>query len=281
MQQDIVTIKPQHVIIVGARVRARVRAGARRAGQVHHATMRSPLDALRRARASSPSLPRSRNARDAGRRPAPPRRCRPPPSRSTPRRGRACCRSARWSTARTGSRRSAPGFVVTADGLALTNYHVVSQYALEPSTYRLEYVAPDGSRGPLKLQAIDVVNDLAVVRLDKPVGDVLRIRPARGRRHDAEGRAPVRDGQSARPRLHDRRGHLQRPRRLQLQRADPLLGRAQSRDERRTDGDRRGTHRRHQCREADARRARELPRAGALRGGAGRDGATERAAHAG
>ena len=61
------------------------------------------------------------------------------------------------------------GLAVTADGLALTNYHVVSQYALEPSTYRLEYVAPDGSRGPLTLQAIDVVNDLAVVRLDKPV----------------------------------------------------------------------------------------------------------------
>ena len=61
------------------------------------------------------------------------------------------------------------GLAVTADGLALTNYHVVSQYALEPSTYRLEYVAPDGSRGPLTLQAIDVVNDLAVVRLDKPM----------------------------------------------------------------------------------------------------------------
>jgi serine protease Do len=59
------------------------------------------------------------------------------------------------------------GMLVSADGLALTNYHVVSQYALEPKTYRLEYAAPDGSRGPLKLQAIDVVNDLAVVRLDK------------------------------------------------------------------------------------------------------------------
>ena len=41
------------------------------------------------------------------------------------------------------------GLIVTADGLALTNYHVVSQYALEPSTYRLDYVAPDGTRGPL------------------------------------------------------------------------------------------------------------------------------------
>jgi len=30
------------------------------------------------------------------------------------------------------------GFVVGADGLALTNYHVVSQYVLEPATYRLD-----------------------------------------------------------------------------------------------------------------------------------------------
>jgi serine protease Do len=59
------------------------------------------------------------------------------------------------------------GFLVTADGFALTNYHVVSQYALEPTTYRLEYAAPDGSRGPLKLHAIDVANDLAVVQLDR------------------------------------------------------------------------------------------------------------------
>ncbi len=60
------------------------------------------------------------------------------------------------------------GLVVTDDGLALTNYHVVSQYALDPATYRLEYAAPDGTHGTLKLQALDVVNDLAVVRLDRP-----------------------------------------------------------------------------------------------------------------
>jgi S1-C subfamily serine protease len=69
------------------------------------------------------------------------------------------------------------GFAVTADGLALTNYHVVSQYALEPSTYRLEYMAPDGTRGPLVLQAIDVVNDLAVVRLDKATGSFFEFDP--------------------------------------------------------------------------------------------------------
>jgi len=59
------------------------------------------------------------------------------------------------------------GFVVSADGLAITNYHVVSQFALDPRTFRLEYLAPDGARGTLKLLAIDVANDLAVVKLDR------------------------------------------------------------------------------------------------------------------
>ena len=59
------------------------------------------------------------------------------------------------------------GFLVAADGLAVTNYHVVSQAALEPKTYRLEYTAADGSRGDVTLLAIDLANDLAVVRVDK------------------------------------------------------------------------------------------------------------------
>jgi len=59
------------------------------------------------------------------------------------------------------------GFVVTGDGLAVTNYHVVSQVALEPKTYRLEYSVANGGTGDLKLLAIDLANDLAIVRLDK------------------------------------------------------------------------------------------------------------------
>ena len=58
------------------------------------------------------------------------------------------------------------GFVVTADGLAITNYHVVSQFALDPGTYRLEFTAADGATGELTLLALDLANDLAVVRLD-------------------------------------------------------------------------------------------------------------------
>jgi serine protease Do len=58
------------------------------------------------------------------------------------------------------------GFLVSADGLAITNYHVVSQYALEPATYRLEYAAADNTRGEVQLLAIDIANDLALVRVD-------------------------------------------------------------------------------------------------------------------
>jgi hypothetical protein len=59
------------------------------------------------------------------------------------------------------------GFLVSPDGLAITNYHVVSQAALEPKTYRLEYAAADGSRGGVSLLGIDLPNDLAIIRLDK------------------------------------------------------------------------------------------------------------------
>lgn len=58
------------------------------------------------------------------------------------------------------------GFLVTSDGLAVTNYHVVSQYVLEPKTYRLEFARPDGGQGKLKLLQIDVANDLAIVQLE-------------------------------------------------------------------------------------------------------------------
>src|SRR5205085_7411507 len=59
------------------------------------------------------------------------------------------------------------GFLVSVDGLAITNYHVVSQVALEPKTYRLEYAGADGSRGEAQLVGVDLPNDLAIVRLEK------------------------------------------------------------------------------------------------------------------
>jgi serine protease Do len=59
------------------------------------------------------------------------------------------------------------GFLISADGLAITNYHVVSEYVMEPGTYRLDYTALDGSTGPIQIVALDVADDLALIRIDR------------------------------------------------------------------------------------------------------------------
>lgn len=59
------------------------------------------------------------------------------------------------------------GFLVGASNLVLTNYHVVSQMALDPDVYSGEYVDTDGKSGPIELLAVDVLHDLAVVRVDR------------------------------------------------------------------------------------------------------------------
>ncbi|AKJ31234.1 S1C family serine protease [Caldimonas brevitalea] len=56
------------------------------------------------------------------------------------------------------------GFLVTGEGHLLTNYHVVSQAALEPARYRLVYTTADGREGPLQLLAFDAVHDVALVK---------------------------------------------------------------------------------------------------------------------
>ncbi|MFC3458728.1 S1 family peptidase [Massilia haematophila] len=59
------------------------------------------------------------------------------------------------------------GFLVGDSNLVLTNYHVVSQMALDPDVYTGEYVDTDGKRGPIELMAVDVLHDLAVVRVNR------------------------------------------------------------------------------------------------------------------
>ena len=65
-------------------------------------------------------------------------------------------------------------FLVTAEGHLITNYHVVSSYALAPQRHRLVYATPDGQQGALELLAFDVLHDLALL---KPVDPA----PLRGR----------------------------------------------------------------------------------------------------
>jgi S1-C subfamily serine protease len=59
------------------------------------------------------------------------------------------------------------GFLVGESNLVLTNYHVVSQMALDPDVYIGEYMDTDGKGGPVELLAVDVLHDLAVVRVDR------------------------------------------------------------------------------------------------------------------
>jgi len=60
------------------------------------------------------------------------------------------------------------GFLVTPEGHLITNYHVVSQYALRPGQYRLVYATADGKQGALELLDVDAVHDLALLKPADP-----------------------------------------------------------------------------------------------------------------
>lgn len=73
------------------------------------------------------------------------------------------------------------GFVVSQDGLIVTNYHVISQAALEPKDFRLRFIGADGRTGALHILAIDVRRDLALLRAvdeAKPTPQPLRFERA-------------------------------------------------------------------------------------------------------
>lgn len=59
------------------------------------------------------------------------------------------------------------GFMLGESDLVVTNYHVMSQIALEPDTYAGEFIDTNGRRGPVELLAVDVLHDLAVLRVNR------------------------------------------------------------------------------------------------------------------
>ena len=63
---------------------------------------------------------------------------------------------------------SGSGFQITAQGHIATNYHVVASMIHEPGNYRLECIDDNGQPQSAELLDIDVVNDLAVIRCEKP-----------------------------------------------------------------------------------------------------------------
>jgi hypothetical protein len=59
------------------------------------------------------------------------------------------------------------GFFVSARGHIVTNYHVISKLIHAPERYRAEMVDVKGIVQPVKILAVDVVHDLAVVGADR------------------------------------------------------------------------------------------------------------------
>lgn len=57
-------------------------------------------------------------------------------------------------------------FQVSGAGVLATNYHVVSEYVLDPERFSLRYRDAQGETGPLEVLEVDVLHDLALVRID-------------------------------------------------------------------------------------------------------------------
>lgn len=62
------------------------------------------------------------------------------------------------------------GFVVSPEGHIITNFHVVSEAALKPEHHELVYVTADGREAPLQLLMLDVLHDLALLKVAEPKG---------------------------------------------------------------------------------------------------------------
>ena len=76
------------------------------------------------------------------------------------------------------------GFLVTGSGHIITNYHVVSQFALQPKRYRLTYARTGGATGALQLLAFDAIHDLALLRMIPSSGPPVTDQPLSFRASD-------------------------------------------------------------------------------------------------
>lgn len=56
------------------------------------------------------------------------------------------------------------GFLVSADGLLVTNYHVISKFVHEPDKYYLEAMSVDNKVESVTVEDFDIINDLALIR---------------------------------------------------------------------------------------------------------------------
>jgi len=77
------------------------------------------------------------------------------------------------------------GFFVNPSGHIITNYHVISNLVLHPDRYRAELVEAAGAIRVLSVTAVDVINDLALVKAevnDAPFFRIAASEPQQGTR---------------------------------------------------------------------------------------------------
>jgi hypothetical protein len=75
------------------------------------------------------------------------------------------------------------GFQVSANGLIITNYHVVSDYIATPDSLSIKYVDQGGLTGDLELLDFDVVSDIALLKHPHPADEYFTLSeavPSRG-----------------------------------------------------------------------------------------------------
>jgi len=63
------------------------------------------------------------------------------------------------------------GFIVGDGFHMITNFHVVGKIIQEPDLFYISYLGSDGSEGELKLLALDVAHDLALLKSDTRLGE--------------------------------------------------------------------------------------------------------------
>jgi hypothetical protein len=83
-----------------------------------------------------------------------------------------------------GTSTGASGFVALRPDLVVTNYHAVTDVLYEPAQHRVSVLTAGSEQIGARILALDVINDLALLQLDKPLGVPLlplrSTRPARG-----------------------------------------------------------------------------------------------------
>ena len=69
------------------------------------------------------------------------------------------------------------GFIVGNGYQVITNYHVVGQIIQEPERFYISYLAKNGNEGELKIKALDIAHDLALLVSDTLLGEATRSSP--------------------------------------------------------------------------------------------------------